>query len=159
MNWRRWNLLRDALLPLALAVLRCCGLSLWLELARRLLSPSRAAPLLPLPLMIALLLGSMMITRLAVATKLNIRHIRIGIAVTGLPAMLLTLWAQFIRPEYPLSDPRWIGKLGFMLTHLDDMVWPTLVITAIVLIILWVQGILDGRSSKISGGLLAPVLW
>ncbi len=150
MSWSRWNWLDDAVLPLAVAILRACWLWPWLELTRRWFSPSRQETLLPVSLMIALFLGGMAAGRWASIDPKGLRdpsglwRARLAVAGGGLVIIVLVLWGRFYRMSYHLWNVRWLGALGLSLTHWGDEI-PAPFITLIASAYLWLRGVLDGR--------------
>jgi hypothetical protein len=145
---RDWRWLSDAPLPLALAIQRACWLWLWLELARHWIAPFRPAPLLPATWIIGLSLGSMAMARWALAESKTLTQARAWVTGAGLTIILLVLWLQFYRGQFPLWDVRWPGDLGQALVH-PNAETPLLLIVLFTVAYLWLRGLLDGRAALI----------
>lgn len=173
MVWKRWNWLDNGLLPLLLAVMRACWLWPWLGLARRWLSASYPEPLLPPAVLVGLPLVSLGLTRWLLSrstpmTNKTIARERLVMATSGLLVLLLVLWWQFYRPEYPLWETTWLTTLGVTLTHWG-LELPAPLLSLLAGVYLWLQGMLDGRKTLghdniwgtfiIGVGALACYLW
>jgi hypothetical protein len=143
MSWRRWNWLNDVWLPLLLATLRACWLWPWLEIARRGLSPSLTEELLPMPLIVAVLLGGMAAARRALTGDDRLLRARLKVAGLGLVTILAALWYQFYR-AHPPWDVRWVGGLGLAMIRWGNEVPPPFIVL-LAATYLWLRGVLDGR--------------
>jgi hypothetical protein len=158
MIWKRWNWLNDILLPLAMIILRLCWLWLWLALARRLLMPAYEGPLLPGWLIVGLLLGSLVATRLILRYAGTSLVARLGIAGLGLVVLLFVLWWQFYQPHYVWWDPHWLKIWGHSMLFWQGEPPPSYIVLPAV-VYLWLRGILDGsrplRHKDVTSGFLS----
>jgi len=141
---KRYDWRNQAVLPLAISLLRCCALWPWLELARRWLAPGRTTPLLSFPLALATILAAQAVTRLALARVRTPLPARTAVAGAGLVALALLLWCEHYRSLYPLWGPQWPAALLAQLTHWGANL-PAPLLTAAAVAYLWWRGILDGR--------------
>ncbi|MCD6290502.1 MAG: DUF4129 domain-containing protein [Anaerolineae bacterium] len=146
MNWRRWHWLNDIVLPLLTVLMRLCWLWPWLLMLQRWLTPSRQSALLASWLIIGIPLGSMAMTRWVLQRNWTIRQARVCVAGTGLLVLMLVLWWEFFRSQYPLWDIQWLAALGQTLAHWQQEVPPPF-LALLVSAYLWLRGVLDGRNT------------
>jgi hypothetical protein len=127
---------------MAVTILRLCWLAPWLGLLQRKLAPAyQGDPLLPLWLIGGLLLGSTLVARRV--SRFSLAHGRLVIAVLGLATLLLVLWWQFYRLDYPLWEWHWLRLWGR-----EMLFWsgepPLSYFTLPVVVYLLLRGIVDG---------------
>ncbi|MFN8445614.1 MAG: DUF4129 domain-containing protein [Caldilineaceae bacterium] len=188
MRWRNWNWLDLALLPSMMTVMRTCWLAPWLAL---LSSTFGIAPVLlfnsqgPQPAIGVTLLAGIPLLSFWLA-RLLMRHlpsedellldhqstatsvkVRFSLALIGLLALLIVLWWQYEQVKYAIWNPGWLIDLGQSLIHVEAVEAPSVWLTLITLIFLWLRGLLDaGRTlghddvwAAMSSGLTALVLY
>ncbi len=150
----RLHWLGDGLLPLLLALVRACWLWPWLTLLRRTLT-GEEQPLLPLPLIVALPVASLLLARLlrqrdAVdpgRTRQTPRRdvplgARLAVAVGGLLVLLLVLWGRYYAGSYLPWEAAWLAQLGDGLIRWETGV-PAPFLTLIATAFLWLRGLQD----------------
>ncbi len=146
--------LGDGLLPLLLALVRACWLWPWLTLLRRTLT-GEEQPLLPLPLIVALPVASLLLARLlrqsdavdpgrARQTPRRDVPLSVRLAVTGggLLALLLVLWGRYYAGAYWLWETAWLVQLGNGLIRWETGV-PAAFLTLLAAAFLWLRGLQD----------------
>lgn len=149
MIWRRWNWLSDQglslpITPLLVVMVRICWLWPWLELARRWLTPSYPAPLLPLGSMLLLFWGGMLIARLALAQTNRLHLARLWVAGSGLLFLLCLLWWQYAHATYALWDMQWLWQMALELAYWQNELPPQF-LTLLVAAGIWLRSVLDGQ--------------
>ena len=148
MSRQPWNWVSDGVLPAAVVILRACWLWPWLQMLHRWLAPSQAGPLLSLAWIIGLQAAGIAAARLTLArrapdAKDSLARERLVVAVLGMLGILLALWWNLQRANYPLGDLRWLGALAVSLTHWGDEI-PAAFVALLVGAYLWLRGVTDG---------------
>ena len=143
MNWSRSNWRDDIALPVIFSVLRAIWLVPWLELVRRWLAPSQAAPFLSPLIMVGVVLAGMAAARRALRTRALWRS-RVWVVILGLATALLIVWWQFYAMAYWPWETSWLVTLGEQLAHWRNEL-PGPFVVFLVVAYLWLRGLLDGR--------------
>jgi hypothetical protein len=156
MKWKDWNWLNNGVLPLALAVMRVCSLWLWLVILRLILLPTYRGPLLPATLMLAVLLGSMVITGQIARWVQPLVRARVLVAVLGMTAVFLLLWAQLYRASFAWWDVAWLQTWGHEMLFWQNELPPAYLVLY-GLIYLWLRGIVDSSRRLEHGHVLAAL--
>lgn len=174
MQSERWNWLDEGVVPLLLATMRAAWLWPWLALVHAWFAPSQPAPVLPLWALIGIPVLSSILTR-RVLPPLGPDHrepphrgIQIGIAATGILALVLVVWIHFYANRYPLWDTTWLLTAGRHLIYWGAEL-PVEAMTLVTGVVLWLRGVLDARTVRhhediwgtfvIGSILLALYLW
>ncbi len=144
MSWLRWRWPSDITLPLLLALLRLCWLWPWIQILHRWLAPSYKPALLSPWLIVGLSLGGTATARWALTRRRSLTEARVWVSSVGIGVIILLLWWQFARAQYPLWNLRWVIQLGQTLAHWGDEVPPPF-IALLAAAYLWLRGVLDGR--------------
>lgn len=144
MKWKRFNWLSDGAIPLLVALMHVLWLAPWLELVRQWAAPAAHAPVLSLGLMLAFMLCSMAVARLAAGRVANLALGRAVLVACGFAAILLALWWQFYRASAGFLDLRWLRAMSQEMGGWEGSL-PASLLALPLLMYMWLQGTIDGQ--------------
>ena len=162
-----WSSIDGLLLPTLVGVMRMCWVWPWMLLIQGFLSPSVAAPLMPPLMLIALPVLGFSLARWSMPTVVErrdhqrISRVRRHIAASGFAAIFFMLWVRFLQPDFALWDLRWLVAAGYDLILWDavPIEIPGTVLFALLGILLWMRGALDGQSQFQHEEIWKAFLW
>ncbi|MEX1019664.1 MAG: DUF4129 domain-containing protein [Litorilinea sp.] len=142
MSLKRWHLIEDITLPLAVWILRFCWLWPWLELVRRWISPQAYGSYLPLVGMAVLGIGGYVAAHQVLSGTEVSRLARSAVIGLGLLTLVVILWLHYVAGLFAPWDAQGYVYLGQQATN-----WtfgpPPAFLAFVIGAQLWIQGVRD----------------